>query len=85
MNKTAERPRARSLNPLRALIPFLKPYRTALYAAMGALLVASAAMLSLPVALRQLIDHGPAIRAGLKERRRTRTNQLFRYHWENFC
>ena len=47
MNKTAERPRARSLSPLRALIPFLKPYRAALYAATGALLIASAAMLSL--------------------------------------
>jgi ATP-binding cassette subfamily B protein len=60
MNATALRPRARSLSPLRALLPFLKSYRTALIAALGALLVASAAMLSLPVALRQLIDHGLA-------------------------
>jgi ATP-binding cassette subfamily B protein len=58
MNETALRPRAKSLNPLRALIPFLRPYRPALIAAIGALLVASAAMLALPVALRQLIDHG---------------------------
>jgi ATP-binding cassette subfamily B protein len=58
MNETAQRPRAKSLNPLRALIPFLRPYRPALIAAMGALLIASAAMLALPVALRQLIDHG---------------------------
>src|ERR1700691_4930775 len=58
MNETAQRPRAKSLNPLRALIPFLRPYRLALIAAIGALLVASAAMLALPVALRQLIDHG---------------------------
>jgi ATP-binding cassette subfamily B protein len=58
MNETALRPRAKSLNPLRALIPFLRPYRAALIAAIGALLVASAAMLALPVALRQLIDHG---------------------------
>ncbi|MFI4890466.1 MAG: ABC transporter transmembrane domain-containing protein [Steroidobacterales bacterium] len=58
MNNTAERPRARSLSPLRALIPFLRPYRAALYAATVALLIASAAMLALPVALRQLIDHG---------------------------
>jgi ATP-binding cassette, subfamily B, bacterial len=27
MNQTAERPRARSLSPLRALVPFLRPYR----------------------------------------------------------
>jgi ATP-binding cassette subfamily B protein len=58
MNETALRPRAKSLHPLRALIPFLRPYRPALIAAIGALLVASAAMLALPVALRQLIDHG---------------------------
>jgi ATP-binding cassette subfamily B protein len=60
MNSTADRPRAKSLNPLRALVPFLRPYRGALLAAIGALLVASAAMLALPVALRQLIDHGLA-------------------------
>ncbi len=60
MNTTADRPRAKSLNPLLALVPFLQPYRGALVAAMAALLVASAAMLALPVALRQLIDHGLA-------------------------
>ncbi len=48
----------KSLNPLRSLIPFLKPYRGTLVAAMLALLVAAAALLALPVALRQLIDHG---------------------------
>ena len=60
MSNTADRPRAKSLNPLRALIPFLRPYRRVLAAAIVALLVASAALLSLPVALRQLIDHGIA-------------------------
>jgi ATP-binding cassette, subfamily B, bacterial len=60
MNATTERPRAKSLNPLRALLPFVKPYRAMLIAALGALLVASVAMLALPVALRQLIDHGLA-------------------------
>jgi len=60
MNSTADRPRAKSLSPLRALIPFLRPYRAVLTAAMVALLAASAALLSLPVALRQLIDHGLA-------------------------
>ncbi len=65
MNETALRPRAKSLNPLRALIPFLRPYRAALIAAIGALLVASAALLAFPVALRQLIDHGIATRDAL--------------------
>ena len=40
---------------------FVKPYRKAmLAAALGALLVATLAMLALPIALRQLIDHGLA-------------------------
>ena len=57
MNANADRPRAKSLNPLRALIPFVMPYKGMLLAALGALLVASVAMLSLPLAIRQLIDH----------------------------
>jgi ATP-binding cassette subfamily B protein len=57
---TSDRPRAKSLNPLRALVPFLRPYRGTLAAALAALLIASAAMLALPIALRQLIDHGLA-------------------------
>jgi ATP-binding cassette subfamily B protein len=59
MNQTvAERPKAKSLRPLRSLAPFLRPYRTTLVLALGALLVASAALLALPMAVRQLIDHG---------------------------
>ena len=61
MNKTAaERPRSRSLKPLRALAPFLTPYRGTLLLALGALLVASGALLALPFAVRQLIDQGMA-------------------------
>jgi ATP-binding cassette subfamily B protein len=56
MNATAERPRTRSLNPLRALLPFLNPYRAMMLAALGALLVATGAMLALPLALRRVID-----------------------------
>ena len=57
MSANADRPRPRSLNPLRSLLPFLRPYRGMMVAALGALLVATAAMLALPLALRQLIDH----------------------------
>jgi ATP-binding cassette subfamily B protein len=57
MNVTPDRPRAKTLNPLRALLPFLRPYRGMMVAALGALLMATVAMLALPVALRQLIDH----------------------------
>src|SRR3984893_7063651 len=60
MSTNADRLRAKSLNPLRALLPFLRPYRGMMVAALGALLVASVSMLALPVALRQLIDHGLA-------------------------
>jgi ATP-binding cassette subfamily B protein len=52
------RPTGKSLRPLQALLPFLKPYAGVLAAALGALLIASAAMLALPVGLRQIIDHG---------------------------
>jgi ATP-binding cassette, subfamily B, bacterial len=54
----AERPKGKSLQPLRALWPFLKPYRGTLVLALCALLIASAAMLALPAAVRDLIDHG---------------------------
>ncbi|HEX3848657.1 MAG TPA: ABC transporter transmembrane domain-containing protein [Steroidobacteraceae bacterium] len=51
-----DRPRAKSVRPLRALLPFLRPYRGRMAAALAALVVAAAAMLALPVVLRQLID-----------------------------
>ena len=57
---TPDRPRSRSLRPLRALLPFLAPYRRVLVLALVALLVAAGAMLALPVALRYLIDEGMA-------------------------
>src|SRR5690606_34057192 len=56
-----ERPRARSLQPLRALVPFLRPYRQVLAAAIAALVIAAGAQLALPVALRLLIDQGLAV------------------------
>ena len=58
-----DRPRSRSLKPLRALFPFLRPYRSRLLLALVALLVAAAAMLALPVALRYLIDEGMTSRS----------------------
>jgi ATP-binding cassette, subfamily B, bacterial len=60
MSTSQDRPRARTMSPLRALLPFLWPYRGMMIGALLALLVAAAAMLALPVALRQLIDHGLA-------------------------
>jgi ATP-binding cassette subfamily B protein len=58
LSEGADRPKARSARPLRALLPFLRPYRGTLAAALVALLVAAGAMLALPVAARFLIDRG---------------------------
>jgi ATP-binding cassette subfamily B protein len=63
MTTPEERPKARSLGPLRSLLPYLRPYRGVLMLALLALLVASAAMLSLPIALRFLIDNGLSSRS----------------------
>jgi ATP-binding cassette, subfamily B, bacterial len=57
MSSPAERPRPKSLNPLLALWPFLRPYWPMMVGGVFALLIAAAAQLALPVALRQLIDH----------------------------
>jgi len=58
MADTRDRPKAKSLRPLRALLPFLKPHGWILASALAALVAAAAAILILPVSLRQLIDHG---------------------------
>jgi len=52
------RAKSRSLAPLRALLPFLKPFRFRIAAATAALIVSSGATLTLPAALRSLIDRG---------------------------
>jgi ATP-binding cassette, subfamily B, bacterial len=54
----SDRARSRNLQPLRALVPFLAPYRGMLLAALAALLLAAGATLSLPVAVRFMIDEG---------------------------
>ena len=55
---SSDRPAAKTLKPLRTLWPFITPYYRTLIAALSALLIASAAMLAMPVALRYLIDNG---------------------------
>jgi ATP-binding cassette subfamily B protein len=61
-------PRSNSLAPLRTLLPFLRPYRGIAAAAVTALLVATGAMLALPVALRRVIDVLAAKDAGTTNR-----------------
>lgn len=58
MTDGADRAKGSSLRPLRALLPFIRPYKGTLYLAIGALLLASVAQLTLPVAVRFLIDGG---------------------------
>ena len=58
MTDGSDRPKGSSLQPLRALLPYIRPYTGTLYLAMGALLLASAAQLALPIAIRYLIDGG---------------------------
>jgi ATP-binding cassette subfamily B protein len=60
MDTNSHRPKGKSLKPLRALAPFLWRYRGTMVLALIALLIASGAMLALPVAVRYLIDHGMA-------------------------
>ena len=52
--------RGRSLQPLRALWPFVQAYRGHIALALGALFVAAAAMLAMPVTVRYVIDMGLA-------------------------
>lgn len=58
MTDGPERPKGSSPRPLRALLPYIRPYRATLYLAIAALLLASAAQLAMPVAVRYLIDAG---------------------------
>jgi ATP-binding cassette subfamily B protein len=55
---SSERPKGRSLKPLRALLPFLLPYKGTMAFALLALLIAGGAMLALPMALKLVIDNG---------------------------
>ena len=56
--KAASRPPSKSLTPLRALKPFVMPYRGMIAAAGVALIAAATATLVLPAAVRGVIDHG---------------------------
>jgi ATP-binding cassette subfamily B protein len=52
------RKKAKSLRPLREILPFLRPFRLRIAIAAIALIISSAATLVLPAAFRGLIDHG---------------------------
>jgi ATP-binding cassette subfamily B protein len=52
------RAKSSNLRPLLTLLPFLRPYRGKVVLALVALMIASAATLIVPVAVRRVIDHG---------------------------
>jgi len=57
-SEAARREPSKKLAPLKALLPFLTPYRRTLVFAGIALLFAAASALALPIAVRGVIDHG---------------------------
>jgi ATP-binding cassette subfamily B protein len=68
MSTTPDRPRSNSFASLRTLLPFLRPHKGIAAAAATALLLATAAMLALPFALRRVIDVLQAKDAGTTNR-----------------
>lgn len=50
--------RARSLAPLKTLLPYILKYPAVLAAALVTLVISALAMLSVPMAVRRMIDHG---------------------------
>lgn len=60
MSKVARESRAKadSLKPLRSLVPLIAPYKGVLAVAITALLISSAALLAMPIAVRNVIDQG---------------------------
>jgi ATP-binding cassette subfamily B protein len=60
MSEILHRPKGRSLRPLQELWPYIRKYLGLLVVAMVALLLASGAMLVIPMAFRDLIDRGMA-------------------------
>ena len=56
MTDSEDRPKSRGVGPLRGLRPFLAPYRGSILGVIAALILAAGLTLSLPMALRRVID-----------------------------
>jgi ATP-binding cassette subfamily B protein len=52
-----EREKSKTIGPLRGLLPFLAPYRPMIIAALAALLITAGLTLTLPLAVRRIIDN----------------------------
>ncbi len=53
---TQEREKSREIGALRALLPFMKPYRGLMAAAALALVLTAMVSLTLPIAVRRVVD-----------------------------
>ncbi len=54
--KLEDRPKAKTVGPLRQLMPFLKPYAGLMWGALGALILTAGLSLSFPLVVRGVID-----------------------------
>ncbi|WP_158966883.1 ABC transporter transmembrane domain-containing protein [Chachezhania sediminis] len=54
---TEERERSKKVSSLRALWPFLKPYKALILGALGALVLTASVSLTLPLAVRRVVDN----------------------------
>ncbi|AEI93121.1 MULTISPECIES: ABC transporter transmembrane domain-containing protein [Roseobacter] len=55
--QTEEREKSKKLGSLKALLPFMRPYRSLLLAAVSALVVTAVLSLTLPLAVRRVVDN----------------------------
>lgn len=55
-DKAEERPKSKTIGPLRQLMPFLMPYAKMMWGALGALILTAGLSLSLPLVVRGVID-----------------------------
>src|SRR5471032_75151 len=65
MTTASERPKAVSPRSLSGLLPFLRPYRAGIAAAILFLILAALTTLAFPMALRKLIDGGLGVAGGV--------------------
>ena len=57
VGKTEERAKSRQLGALSALLPFIRPYRKLMFAAIAALVSTAVISLTLPLAVRRVVDN----------------------------
>ena len=55
--QTEERGKSKKLGALKALIPYLRPYRALVYGALAALVLTACVSLTLPLAVRRVVDN----------------------------